>query len=114
MLSCKLTNFSSSIFALIMPESSNTFTPLPENSVGSPGLPKAISSPKKPVHIRYVYKNETLLKILTINFRSIKNKKAEPEEIISSVLPEIILGTETWLNKEVSSSEFFSAHDYTV
>ena len=113
-IQCGMPNFSSSIFDLTIPETSNSFSPLSEHSVGSPGLPKATSSPIKQTYIKRAQKKETPLKILTINFQSIKNKKAELDEIISSVQPEIILGTETWLSSDILSSEFFPANDYTV
>ncbi|CAC5359114.1 unnamed protein product [Mytilus coruscus] len=112
-IKCGTPNFSS-IFDLTIPETSNLFSPLSEHSVGSPGLPEATSSPIKQTYVKKAQKKETPLKILTINFQSIKNKKAELDEIISSVQPEIILGTETWLSSDILSSEFFPANDYTV
>lgn len=45
------------------------------------------------------------LKVLLINFQSIKNKTAEMEFLIQSEQPDIIQGTETWLNQNISSSE---------
>lgn len=46
---------------------------------------------------------------LTINFQSIKNKREELEALIDSTNPDIIIGTETWLNADVHSSEIFPA-----
>lgn len=45
--------------------------------------------------------------ILNLNFHSIKNKKAETLNIIDSYNPDIIIGTETWLNDSVHNSEIF-------
>ena len=45
--------------------------------------------------------------MLNLNFQSIKNKKAETLNIIDSYNPEIIIGTETWLNDSVHNSEIF-------
>ena len=45
--------------------------------------------------------------ILNLNFQSIKNKKAETLNIIDSYNPDIIIGTETWLNDSVHNSEIF-------
>jgi hypothetical protein len=42
-----------------------------------------------------------------LNFQSIKNKKAETLNIIDSYNPDIIIGTETWLNDPVHNSEIF-------
>ncbi|XP_072042006.1 uncharacterized protein [Amphiura filiformis] len=47
------------------------------------------------------------MKILNINFQSVKNKKEELGNLIDSVDPSIIIGTETWLNSSVYSSEIF-------
>ena len=47
------------------------------------------------------------LKVCIINFQSIKNKKPDILELIDEEEPDIIAGTETWLNTDISSSEFF-------
>ncbi|CAC5403809.1 unnamed protein product [Mytilus coruscus] len=73
--------------------------------------PAASSTPKKQVFKRTCCKKETPLKVLKINFQSIKNKQ---QEILISTKPDIIIGTETWLNKDILSSEFFTMMDYTV
>jgi hypothetical protein len=46
------------------------------------------------------------LRVLTINFQSIKNKKPEVELIIESCKPSIIFGTETWLSNDISKTLF--------
>ena len=54
------------------------------------------------------------LKVLNINCQSIVNKKAEFQAIIDSHNPDIIVGTESWLNKTHLSSEIFpSSLGYT-
>jgi len=114
-IQCGMPNFSSSIFDLSSLETSNLFTPLSEKSVGSPGLPKASSSPKRPGKKQNNTKlKETPLKILIINFQSIKNKKPELNEIITSVKPDIIIGSETWLNPEIPSCEYFPTDEYNI
>ena len=47
------------------------------------------------------------LRVLNVNFQIIKNKKEELGALIDSSAPDVILGTETWLNSSVFSSEIF-------
>jgi exonuclease III len=47
------------------------------------------------------------LRVLVINFQSVKNKRSELQVMIESSKPDIIIGTETWLNDRVNSSEVF-------
>ncbi|VDI67276.1 Hypothetical predicted protein [Mytilus galloprovincialis] len=113
-IQCGMPNFSSSIFDLSSLETSNSFDPLHDQSVGNLNLqPTASSTPKKQVNKRTQCKRETPLKILNINFQSLKNKRQELQEILISTKPDIIIGTETWLNKDILSSEFFPMIDYT-
>lgn len=111
---CGMPNFSSSIFDISSIETSNQYSQLSNSSVCSPGVPKATSSPVKTHYKHKNLKKPTIIKVLNINFQSIKNKKPELDEILSSVTPDIILGTETWLNTETSSYEYFPSDDYTV
>ena len=114
-------NFTTSFFNSTTIETSNLFDSLNDNTsfgcIGSHEAPTAASSPiikntqsKKPKQT----KNKMPLKILNINFQSLKNKKADLLEIIDSVKPDIILGTETWLNSNTSSSEYFPSNTYNV
>ena len=47
------------------------------------------------------------LKIIHINFQSIKNKTAELGNFISVSDPDILIGTETWLNQTITDNEIF-------
>ena len=47
------------------------------------------------------------LRILIMNCRSIKNKKAEIHTLIDSAKPDIILGNESWLTPDIKNSEIF-------
>ena len=49
--------------------------------------------------------NNTDLRLLNINFRSIMNKRAEFIHLIDSLKPDIIVGTETWLSNSIKNSE---------
>ncbi|CAC5415277.1 unnamed protein product [Mytilus coruscus] len=114
-IQCGMPNFSSSLFNMSSIETSNRFSSLSEHSCMSPGEPKATSSPKKQSYKpgRKTPKH-TPLRVLNINFQSIKNKKPELEEILDSVKPNMIFGTETWLDKETSSYDYFPISDYNV
>ena len=45
------------------------------------------------------------LKIVNINFQSIKSKLCRLSNVIDSIKPDIIIGTETWLDKDIKDSE---------
>ena len=47
------------------------------------------------------------LRILLVNFQSVKQKAADVKVLIELHKPDLICGTETWLNEEISSSEIF-------
>jgi hypothetical protein len=49
------------------------------------------------------------LRVLNINFQSVRKKGKLLESIIDSAEPDIIIGTETWLTDEVRSEEILSA-----
>ena len=53
------------------------------------------------------------LRILTVNCQRITNKKAELESAIKYIKPDIVSGTESWLNHTIRSSEVFPS-EYTV
>lgn len=59
----------------------------------SPGPPKHCSSPVKPKHPNIKKYNN--IKVLNINFQSIKNKKEELWNLVDTSDPDIIFGTET-------------------
>ena len=75
------------------------------SAFSSPGVPMYTSSP---VPKQNKGNNINLpLRIVNINFQSIKNKKPEFLNLIDSVKPDIIIGTESWLTSDVYSSEIF-------
>lgn len=76
----------------------------------SPGNPQATSSPNpnprnKPDQRRN--KNHPPLRLLIMNCQSIVNKKAELHAVIDTSKPDIILGTESWLSKDIDTYSIF-------
>ena len=53
------------------------------------------------------------LKVMVVNFGSVKNKVAELAACLDTHEPDIVLGSETWLNKSVGDKEIFP-DNYTV
>ena len=47
------------------------------------------------------------LRLLNVNFRSVVGKRAEIANLVDSTKPDIVIGTETWLDQTISNSEFF-------
>ena len=76
----------------------NNLTETTFSSISS--APDLLSDLAKPVHATQS------LRTLVINFRSIRNKKQEFWNILECTKPDIILGTETWLNPGIFNSEF--------
>ena len=105
-------NISSSLF---MVNTSNIFDQLSNsNVVGSPGLPVFRSSPIKLNRTdRNNYYRPRNTKKLVVNFQSIKNERKALCNLIDSANPNILIGTETWLRNDISSSEIFP-EGYTV
>ena len=73
--------------------------------------PKHSSTPKKP-HPKSVV-NHRPLRIINVNCQSLCNKKELFINLVDSTKPDIIIATETWLNPNIYSSEFFSP-SYTI
>ncbi|XP_021359177.1 uncharacterized protein LOC110454126 [Mizuhopecten yessoensis] len=81
-----------------------------------PDSPTASSSPIKQNNKTATSYNKFIkpIRIATINFQSISNKKPYLDQIIHSLKPDIIIETETWLNNTISSYEYFPVTEYTV
>ena len=80
-----------------------------ENNLKSPTnlfKPSHQSTPKRTPKPKI--KRQTPLRILNINFQSIKRKQHLVKNIIESTRPDIILGTETWLNPEIKKQRNIS------
>ena len=61
----------------------------------------------------YNLPNKNHLRIMTVNCQSITNKKAELETAINYIKPDIVCGTESWLNGNIKSCEVFPSN-YSV
>lgn len=66
--------------------------------------PCATSSPIKDPAPPKAQKRKTL-RLISLNFQSIKNKVLETEVLVENSEPDIIVGTETWLNNNIFSAE---------
>ena len=50
------------------------------------------------------------LHLLNVNFQSVVGKKAEIANLLESIKPDVVVGTETWLQPEVNDSEYLPAN----
>jgi len=122
---CNAPNHSTILYDLIDSAESNTFSVL-TNTVSSKsstsdlddssqnlsfGNPIATSSPKRTQQPDRSHgmrtNNKKSLRILIINFQSVKNKRTELPVLTESAKPDIIIGTETWLSEKISNREIF-------
>eukprot|EP00745_Piridium_sociabile_P045808 TRINITY_DN9988_c0_g2_i1.p1 TRINITY_DN9988_c0_g2~~TRINITY_DN9988_c0_g2_i1.p1 ORF type:complete len:264 (+),score=32.88 TRINITY_DN9988_c0_g2_i1:50-841(+) len=46
------------------------------------------------------------LRMLNVNFRSVVGKRAEIHNLLESLKPDVIIGTETWLDSTIADTEF--------
>ncbi len=124
---CGLLNLSLSLFISNSTEnmstlSRNSFEPLSPTSdsetsglqsfasLDSPGVPLYTSSPTKTIPRRK--HNRKSLSILNVNCQSIRNKKAMFTHMINRTNPDVIVGTESWLNANDNSSDYLPTEDY--
>ena len=75
------------------------------HSTTSLGSPMASSSPNRSTKHNDPKRPLKSLRAIVINFQSIKNKVHETQVLIDNADPDIIIGTETWLNGNISSAE---------
>ena len=84
--------------------------------------PPPICTSFKPTHssspTRATLQNKKLdrpIRILNINFQSASSKRAELPILLCETKPDIIIGSETWLDNTISSAEIFPPnYEYTV
>lgn len=106
--------------------STTAFSPIktssPKSHQNVSGIPSRHSSTNETTGM-YNISNKKNLRILTVNCRSIRDKKAEFHAILNYTKPDIVLGTESWLKgikpgknatkDAIKSSEIFP-DNYTV
>ena len=86
-------------------ECSNSFSSL---NTSQPSQLPLTSTPAKKISNAFAKKNSPKkLKILNLNFQSMMNKIQEFHCLLDIEDPDIVIGTESWLNSDISSSEVF-------
>ena len=103
---CGLRNISTSLFSL-----ENNQTTLSDNmnfsfgSITSPGEPMHASSPVKPCNRKPTRKDS--LTILNTNCQSIRAKREPFHIMLNSINPDVVIGTESWLQSHDINSQIF-------
>ena len=129
---CGMPNFASSLFSSRSTFLSNSFSTLASLSSDDLGLasPVAASSSIHKAHQdsmitgekkkTWSHKPKLLnvrksgqMKVMVLNFQSVKNKVAELAICLDTQKPDVLIGTESWLSSGISNSEIFPP-DYSV
>ena len=115
--SCGMPNFSTSLFDTEFSHISTfNYFSNPDTTRGSDiGSPIAASSPKTSRSSRLPKFAKRPLKSLIINCQSLRsqNKQGELHSILDNTKPDIVFGTESWLDHNILSSEVFP-ENFTV
>ncbi|CAC5374842.1 unnamed protein product [Mytilus coruscus] len=108
-IACNCPNYSTFCFSMVF-STSNHFSILSESPLESPKptnqmQPIHASTPTKSSY--KTTKSKQHLRILNVNFQSIKTKQPQLENLIDSTKPDIIFGIETWINHSIKDSQIF-------
>ena len=76
-------------------------SPTPSNNI----RPIHASTPDRKKNRRT--KENAPLRILNVNFQSIKGKQCQVRNLIDSTNPDILFGTETWIDSNIKDSQIF-------
>jgi len=112
------TNYSTICFDIhsICSENPYSILSISNSSLPSPGSgqhlrPQHASTPeRKTDRIKKKAPNQTPLKILNINCKSIKKKQDRIENIQECTKPYIVIATETWLDPSITDNQIFSSN----
>ena len=111
--SCGLPNFSSSLFDSLQNLShANQFSSLNTSSYSNLGSPAHASSPSRTNQSRCG--GQRSLSILIVNFQSVMAKNQHIAHLVEETKPDLIIGTETWLTPDHSTSEILISDQYTI
>lgn len=114
---CDFMNFSDTLFNTSMDSTtSNLFSALNDNDEGNTSYTSDSQVPSQNQNPKRTSKKNTKkckssrdsLRIIIVNFQSIRNKTADTKVLIDEYDPDIVQGVETWLSEDISSAEVFS------
>ncbi|CAC5403609.1 unnamed protein product [Mytilus coruscus] len=110
-ITCGCPNYSTLCYSLIL-STSNHYSVLSDTSLTSPTSSKNMrplhaSTPDKNKNRKPSKKSEIPLRLLNVNFQSIKSKQGQVLNLIESTNPDIIFGTETWVDNKITDSQIF-------
>ena len=136
---CGLPNFSTTLFETFLMDSlptQNTYSQLSDgdshqDSLSSPqpsctssesfssldssiGIPQHTSSPNKPSQTASVKPCQNTLRVLTVNFQSMKAKKTSFWLLLTETNPDIVIGCETWLHPGIYEREVLPENYHIV
>ena len=84
------------------------------DSLSTINSPLASSSPRQKRNIINNKLSKESIRILNINFQSIRNKKVALQNILETTEADVLIGAETWLNDSIYSSEIIPTDQFHV